>query len=63
VLPAVRTTFCHSAASRLRDCMMLMLASGSTNYLQKNIKIEQFSTKNAKKLRKTTQNQQNRPQF
>jgi len=27
---------------------MLMLASGSTNYLQKASKTEQFSTKNAK---------------
>jgi len=36
VLPAVRTTFYHSAASRLRESMMLLLASGSTNNLQKN---------------------------
>ena len=31
-------------------CMFLMLALGSTNYLQKTSKIAQFSTKNAKKL-------------
>jgi hypothetical protein len=36
--------------------MFLMLASGSTNYLQKAAKIAQFSTKNAKKPRKTTKN-------
>jgi len=56
VLPAVRTRFNHSTASRLRECMMLMLALGSTNYLQKTSKIAQFSTKNDKKLTKTTQN-------
>jgi hypothetical protein len=48
VLPAVRNTFLHFAALRLRDCMMLLLASGSTNYLQKTSKIAQFSTKNGK---------------
>jgi hypothetical protein len=56
VLPAVRTSLYHFIASRLRDCMMLMLASGSTNYLQKVSKIPQFSTKNAKILRITTKN-------
>jgi len=27
-LPAVRTNYYHSVASRLRECMMLMLAAG-----------------------------------
>jgi len=52
VLPAVRTSFSHSNASRLRDCLFLMLASGSTNYLQKTSKIAQFSTKNAQNKEK-----------
>jgi len=34
--------------------MNLMLAFGSTNYLQKNIKIQTFSDKNAKKPTKST---------
>jgi len=54
VLPAVRTSFNHSGTSCLRDGMMLLLASGTTYNRQKNIKIEQFSTKNAQKLKKTT---------
>jgi len=33
--------------------MFFMLASGSTNYLQKTSIIDQFSTKNAKKHPKT----------
>ena len=60
-LPVLRTIFNHSGiyprfssldflsgASRLRDCLMLMLASSSINYFQKNVKIEQFSTKTLK---------------
>jgi len=67
VLPAVRTSINHSTASRLRECMMLMLASGSTNNLKKTSKIAQFSTKNAKNRPKipktTTKKRQNQPQF
>jgi len=51
VLPAVRTSFTHSNASRLRDCMMLMPASSSTKNQHNPAKIEQFSTKNAGNLK------------
>jgi len=43
--------------------MFLMLASSSTNYLQKTSKIAQFSLTNAKKQRKTSKNQQNQTHF
>jgi len=41
-------------------CVLTCFSAGelSTNNLQKNIKIDKFSTKNAKKQRKTTKNQQ-----
>ncbi|MHC4728831.1 MAG: hypothetical protein ACYS17_16565, partial [Planctomycetota bacterium] len=38
VLPAVRSNFNHSGTSCLHDSMMLLLAFGSTNYLQKTVK-------------------------
>jgi hypothetical protein len=45
VLPAVRASFNHYTTSCLRDGMMLLLASGSTNNREKASKIAQFSTK------------------